>query len=170
MRLKAVQASKIAGAVYEEGFEAADHGWSIAEGIEASFDAHACHGGRSSLLLTGVQQGAWNYASHQLKKPVMPGGKYRLSCWLNVETVEPSSLPPYLKIGLTDQEGRWLTNFHTQTYDTAKPGTWQHLEAVLETPLDTARGHLALERGAKDEATRIRAWIDDVHLELLESP
>ena len=79
----------------------------------------------------------------------MPGGKCRLSCWLNVERLEPSSLPPYLKIGLTDQEGRWLTNFHTQTYDTARLGTWQHLEAVLETPLDTAQGHLALERGAR---------------------
>ena len=40
----------------------------------------------------------------------------------------------------------------------------------LETPLDAAAGHLALEKGGKDSAVTIRAWIDDVQLELLEAP
>ena len=49
-------------------------------------------------------------------------------------------------------------------------GTWQRLEGTLETPLDTAAGHLALEKGDKAATVEIRAWIDDVQLELLEAP
>jgi hypothetical protein len=47
---------------------------------------------------------------------------------------------------------------------------WQRLEGTLETPLETATGHLALERGDQEIQTRIQAWIDDVKLELLEAP
>ncbi len=49
-------------------------------------------------------------------------------------------------------------------------GAWQRLEGTFETPLDTAGGHLALERGGMEIQTRINAWIDDVELELLEAP
>ena len=52
----------------------------------------------------------------------------------------------------------------------SKTGAWQQLEAVFETSLETAGGHLALERGTNDTATRIDLWLDDVQIELLEAP
>jgi hypothetical protein len=133
-------------------------------------DSDTFQGGQSSLRVSGVQQGAWNYAAHYLASPVLPGSKYRLSCRLKVDQLEPDRMAPYLKIGLTDGDGHLLENCHTGRYDMAAPGTWQRLEGTFETPLETAGGHLALERGGKDIQTRIRAWIDDVQLELLEAP
>lgn len=52
----------------------------------------------------------------------------------------------------------------------SRTGQWQQLEAAFETSLETAGGHLALERGSNDTATRIDLWFDDVRLELLEAP
>ena len=125
---------------------------------------------KSACDLSGVQQGAWNYASHHLAMPVLPGSKYRLSCWLKVDQLEPATMAPYLKIGLTGPDGGQLENCNTNRYDMSAAGTWQRLEGTFETPLETAGGHLALERGNKDVQTRIKAWIDDVELKLLEAP
>jgi len=79
-------------------------------------------------------------------------------------------MAPYLKIGLTDGGGKLLENCHTSRYDMSAVGNWQRLEGTFETPLETAGGHLALERGGKDFQTQLKAWIDDVALELLETP
>jgi hypothetical protein len=92
------------------------------------------------------------------------------SCWLKVDQLEPARMAPYLKIGLTNGDGRLLQNCHTSRYDMSKAGEWQRLEGTFETPLETAGGHLALERGSKETSTRITAWIDDVQLDLMESP
>ena len=101
---------------------------------------------------------------------MLPASKYRLSCWLKVHRLEPAKMAPYLKIGLTDGDGRWLENCQTSRYNMAAAGSWQRLEGTLETPLETATGHLALERGGQEIQTQIQAWIDDVKLELLEAP
>ena len=169
-RVPGVATSRPTGVVYEQGFEAPDHQWRASSGIEAGLDSTKSHGGITSLRLAGAQQGMWNYTSHQLALPVLPASKYRLSCWLRVDRLEPVRMAPYLKIGLTDGAGRWLENSPTNRYDMADVGTWQRLEATLETPLETAAGHLALERGEKETETQLEAWIDDVRLELLEAP
>ena len=158
------------GTLYDQGFETDDHGWSVSSGVEVGSDTGIFHGGESSLRLSGVQQGSWNYAAHHLAGNVLPGSKYRLSCWLKVDELEPARMAPYLKIGLTDGDGGLAENCHTSRYDMSKAGEWQRLAGTFETPLETAGGHLALERGGKDVQTRIRAWIDDVELELLEAP
>jgi hypothetical protein len=163
-------ASRPTGPVYAQGFETGEHGWSEASGIEATLDAEEFHEGKSSLRLTGDQQGAWNYAAHHLALPVLPGSKYRLSCRLKVDELEPARLAPYLKIGLTDADRSLLENCHTGRYDMSDAGAWQRLEGTFETPLETVGGHLALERGGKEIRTRIKAWIDGVQLELLEAP
>jgi len=168
--LAAVATDRPTGVVYAQGFEADDHGWSFAEGIEGSLDTETFHAGKSSLKLTGTQQDSYNYTSHNLAIPVLPGSKYRLSCWLKVDSLEPERYEPYLKIGLTDAEGKWLTNLQTNRYDTGKLGEWQHLVGTLETTLDTAGGHLALEKGGKEPSVEIGAWIDQAELELLEAP
>ena len=69
-----------------------------------------------------------------------------------------------------DSEGKWLMNCVTNSYDMSKSGQWQHLEATVETSMETAGGHLALERGSNDTATRIDLWLDNVQIELLEAP
>lgn len=165
-----VERSRPVGAVYDQEFETDDHRWNTAAGIKGRTDAGVVHAGHASLCLTGVQQGSWNYASHYLATPVLPGSKYRLSCWLRVDQLEPARMAPYLKIGLTDGDGGLLENCHTSRYDVSRLGEWQRLEGTFETPLETTGGHLALERGGKDVQTQITAWIDDVELELLEAP
>ena len=122
------------------------------------------------LAILWNAMGAWNYIARHLETPVLPGSRYRLSCWLKVDELEPVRMVPYLKLGVTDGDGKWLENFHTSRYDMNEAGTWQRLEATFDTPLETAGGHLALERGGKDVESRIEAWIDDVQLELLEAP
>jgi len=168
--ISGVESSRPTGAVYQQDFETDDHRWNVATGVEGRTDTEVFHDGKSSLRLTGVQQGSWNYAAHQLGMAVLPGSKYRLSCWLKVDQLEPARIAPYFKIGLTDGDGGWLENCHTGRYDMSAAGTWQRLEGTFETPLETAGGHLALERGGKDVQTRIQAWIDDIQLELLEAP
>jgi hypothetical protein len=77
---------------------------------------------------------------------------------------------PGLKFGLTEGDGGLLENWYTSCYDMSVAGTWQKREGSFETPLDTAGGHLTLERGGKGVRTQVKAWIDDVQLELLEAP
>jgi hypothetical protein len=169
-RLAGITVQRPAGIIYHQHFESAEYGWNCAQGLQSELDTTVFHEGESSLHLSGPQASGWNYVSHTLASPVLPASKYRLSCWLKVNIMEPTRLAPYLKIGLTDSEGKWLTNCVTNSYDMNDSGQWQHLEAVVETTLETAGGHIALERGSHDAATRIDLWLDDVQLELLEAP
>jgi len=157
-----------AGVVYETGFEDGKV-WSAVRGMEASADKAKAHTGNYSMLVSGTQQNSWGYASHKLESPVLPGSKYRLSCWMLVESIEPG-LKPRVKIGLTDSEDKQIENRNTNPYNLSKLGTWQYMETVFETTMETAGGHLSIEKGSLE--TRITATIrlDDVRLELLESP
>ena len=78
---------------------------------------------------------------------------------MRVDNIAPGSPAPYLKIGLSDARGKWLTNVHTNRYDLGKPGTWQRLVALVETTPNTAGGHLTIEKGSLEGALRLRsAW------------
>ncbi|MCC6446608.1 MAG: hypothetical protein IT210_24535 [Armatimonadetes bacterium] len=87
-----------------------------------------------------------------------------------MDSIAKGTAAPYLKIGLTDGKGRWLANINTDPYDTARMGDWQQLTAYAETTPDTAGGHLAVEKGSLEARSRVLLWLDDVELELLESP
>lgn len=157
------------GTAYEQGFEAGDGGWHPTEGISLKVDADA-HSGKGALLVAGTQPGtAWSYASVDLPGPVLPASRYRLSCWMKVDGAPPARAP-YLKIGLTDAQGKWITNISTQEYDLAKVGTWQLLQAFVETTPETAGGHLAVEKGSLEGKFAVSLRLDDVKLELLEAP
>jgi hypothetical protein len=169
-RLDGVTGQRPTGIIYQQQFKSAGYGWNCAGGIQSELDTTVFHEGKSSLHLLGRQARGWNYASHTLDSPILPASKYRLSCWLKVNSLEPGRLRPYLKIGLTDSEGKWLMNCVTNSYDMSNSGQWQHLEATVETSMETTGGHLALERGSNDTATRIDLWLDNVQLELLEAP
>ena len=88
---------------------------------------------------------------------------------MRVDKIAPGTPAPYLKIGLTDAS-KWLTNVPTNAYDLGKLGTWQHLVAFVETTPNTAGGHLAIEKGAREGHFDTSLGLDDVSLELLESP
>ncbi|MDH7569051.1 MAG: DUF4832 domain-containing protein [Armatimonadota bacterium] len=157
------------GLAYEEGFETDLAGWRASQGMVARREGDARQG-QGCLLVTGLQPGtAWNYASVTLQRPLLPASRYRLSCWMKVEQIEGGEAP-YLKIGLTDAEGKWLENHPTTSYDLKKLGTWQLLQGYVETTPDTAGGHLAIEKGNLGAKARITLRLDDVRLELLESP
>jgi hypothetical protein len=169
-RLAGVTVQRPTGIIFQQSFESSGHSWNSSRGIQAKRDTAISHDGKASLHLSGRQTQGWNYVSHSLDSSILPASKYRLTCWLKVNTIEPDRLSPYLKIGLADAEGKWLTNCPTNSYDMKSPGTWQQLEATFETSLETAGGHLALERGSNDITTKIDLWLDNVQLELLEAP
>ena len=170
--LPAVAAAQTGAAadIYAEGFENGAGGWRAAPGMTVRPDTDS-HTGRSALLIQGTQPGtAWNYADVSLREPVLPASRYRISCWMKVDALAPAANAPYLKIGLNDASGQWLTNYATNTYDTGKLGTWQHLEGDAETPYDTAAGILSVEKGTLESHVTATIHVDDVRLELLESP
>ncbi len=153
-----------------EGFEKSKHGWSAARGITLTIDSKERHAGASSLRVEGTQTKGWNYAAGRQEIPVFPGSKYRLTCWVKVDQIEPESLPPYAKVGVHDAEGEWVANIVTNRYDMHKIGQWQLLQATAETPLNAARGQFALERGSSEATTRVRIWLDEISLEMVEGP
>jgi hypothetical protein len=169
-QLAGVAVQRQTGIIYQQRFESVEYDWNCSRGIQSELDTTIFQEGKSSLHLSGRQTRGWNYVSHTLDSPILPASKYRLTAWLKVNSLEPDRLSPYLKIGLTDSEGKWLTNCPTNAYDMSKPGTWQRLEGTIETSPETAGGHLALERGTNDTATRIDLWLDNIQLELLEAP
>jgi hypothetical protein len=153
----------------QQSFETDGQGWRANRGVELSVDHRESHSGEASLRIEGTQSEAWNYAACTLPKPVYPGSKYRLSCWMKVNTIKPDSLAPYLKLGVTDGNGRWIANFVTEKCDPARLGQWQQLTGVFEMPSNAAGGHLAIEKGGdRHLPATVKLWLDDVRLVLLE--
>jgi hypothetical protein len=168
--LPAERRAATAHAVVAEGFERDTGGWSGAPGMTVEV-APVAHDGQGGLLVSGTQPGtSWGYAQVNLRNPVLPASRYRLSCWLRVERISPRAPAPYLKIGLTDAKGKWLTNIQTERYDIEKLGTWQQLVAFVETTADTAGGHLSIEKGSLEGKLSAQIRLDDVTLEALETP
>lgn len=155
--------------VYEQDFQTGAGGWQGTRGITVRADVGGRDGG-GCLLVTGREPGAaWNYAWVRLAAPVLPYSRYRLSCWMKVDSIEPG-LAPYLKLGVSDAQGKWITNFSTESYDLSRPGTWQRLVAYADTPAEAATGDLAIEKGVLEAAISATIRVADVKLELLESP
>jgi hypothetical protein len=167
-QVNAVKTERRQAVVYEEGFESGNL-WSISSGMTVSTDKTSAHSGDYSMLITGTQQGSWNYASYDLGLSILSGSKYRLSCWMQVESIKPE-IEPYLKIGLTNTKGEWLENQNTNYYDLSKLGTWQYMEIVFETSAEIFGGHLAIEKGSLESQITATIRLDDIKLELLESP
>lgn len=89
---------------------------------------------------------------------------------MHVDNIAPGTRAPYLKIGLSDAQGKWLANIQTKSYDLATLGTWQRLVALVETTPNTVGGHLAIEKGSLEAHIHAAIRLDDVRRELLESP
>ena len=157
--------------IYADGFEATPPApWPAATGIKAAVtsDAHAGHG---ALSVTGTQTGgSWNYAATGTSVSVLPASRYRLSCWMKVDSLSDADHPPYLKLGVNDTDGKWIVNFPTSRYDTAKLGAWQQLAGIIETPARAAKADITIEKGDLESKLTLSLHLDDVRLELLETP
>jgi len=88
---------------------------------------------------------------------------------MKVDAIEPGEAP-YFKLGVSDSDGNWITNFNTNRYDLRDLGTWQRLTTYADTPGAVATGHLAIEKGTLESSVAATIRIDDIDLELLESP
>ncbi len=169
--LKGIATSDESGAVYDEGFEAAvAQPWSTFAGLTASVDRTASHTGKASMLLTGTIGAGWNYTSFRVPKELVPGAKYKLSGWLMVEKLQGIAVAPYLKMGVNDAGGHWLSNYSTGPYDLTKMGTWQRLECSFDANASGATGDICIEKGQFDGHATLTLRVDDVKLELLEAP
>ncbi|MDZ7616606.1 MAG: carbohydrate binding domain-containing protein, partial [Patescibacteria group bacterium] len=168
--LTAVPRAPTQVAIYQTDFETDAAGWTGAAGMTAAIDDGAVHTGRLSLRVTGVQPKGWNYAACSVPEPLTPASKYRLTAWLLVEDIEPATSPPYIKIGVSDAEGKWLENYSSDPYDLKRKGTWQPLTVVADVPMNAASAHLAIEKGAHSVPIRATIRLDDVKLEMIESP
>ena len=168
-RTAAIPAAAGPEVVFDESFENGLGKWYAARGMNLSVDATRAHSGKASLLVEGAQQGAWNLGAVGLPFPVLPGCKYRLSCWMNVETIDPAQAPT-VKLGVADRQGKHLANHVTIPYDLGKKGTWQPLSAVFDVSPDAARGDISLEKSGRHAVNQARVFLDDVKLELLEAP
>ncbi|MDY0167362.1 MAG: carbohydrate binding domain-containing protein [Thermoguttaceae bacterium] len=169
-QLTAVPQEPAQAAVYQTGFETDAAGWAGAAGMTAAVDAGAAHDGKQSLRVAGVQQKGWNYAPCHVPAPLTPAGKYRLTAWLLVDEMEPAVNPPYIKIGINDADGKWIENYSSERYDLRRMGTWQPMTVVADVPLHAASAHLAIEKGAYSTPIRATIRLDNVKLELIESP
>ncbi len=151
-------------------------GWWFAEGMKASLVTQDVAEGKQCLRIDGKTGKGWNYASAP-GVPLLPGAEYRLTAKMNVVAIDDpkrlsyvrTKMQPFVKMGLTDAEGKWFQNEISSRYDTTKLGTWQKLKAQFITPARTAGGHFAVE---KDGTLPRQATIllDDVRLELLSAP
>ena len=91
--LLAEKCAASAAVVYDEGFEQGNAGWTATEGMTARRDETA-HAGKGCLLISGTQSGkAWNYAQIELRQPVLPASRYRLSCWMQVDNIDAGRRP-----------------------------------------------------------------------------
>jgi len=168
--IPAVEAPVTDGVVLREVFDGNRTTWKAAPGITVEIDHNVAHSADACLRVEGAQERGWNYASGPRDIPVRPGSKYRLSCWVKVEELAPETLTPYLKLGIHDSNDEWLANISTSRYDMRHAGRWQQLTATAETPLAATSGQFALERGTNTTPSRLKVWLDDISLELLEGP
>jgi hypothetical protein len=151
---------------YEEHFASGAAGWSAENGMSVA--AGKDTDGRPCLVVTGRQPGAaWSYASTRVN--ALPYTRYRLSCWMRVEEIEPDRAP-YVKLGVNAGDGAWLTNINSNPYDLRQLGRWQLLVADGETPPTAATADIAIERGVLETPISAAIRIRDIKLEVLETP
>jgi hypothetical protein len=145
-------------------------GWWFAKGMTASHSQEG-HNQPGSLKLVGQQPGeSWGYASFGMGQALTPAARYRASCWMKVPDWSSPTLPPYIKFGFNDASGKWMTNVSSNKYDLQKAGEWQQLTMDFDVPPDTGSTQFEIERGEFLPPAGGTILLDDLSLELLESP
>ena len=118
-----------------------------------------------------MRQNAWNFVHRALAADWRPWSMYRLSALVNVRTLSP--MPKhgcYLKFGINDQNGKWLSNVTGGSYDLGKGG-WQRLEVIMRTDDQPVTISAALETASFSlRLDDIDILVADVRLELIAEP
>jgi hypothetical protein len=151
---------------YAGDFEASVQGWSpraSTVAVERVEGVGATPESKASLRVRGTMEANWNYALSP-SFPLKPEALYQLSAWVRVDSLGPTTPPPYLKCEFVGSDGRTsLGRASTDPYDTQRLRTWQHLIGEFRAPKGVATGWLALEKGM-EQPTAIDAYLDDVRV------
>lgn len=145
-------------------------GWVPVTGMTLT---HASEGYNSagSVKVAGRQPGKhWDYAYLPLGNALQPGARYRVTCWMKVADWSAKDIPPYVKLGLNDAKGVWITNVNSAKYDLQRQGQWQQLAIDCEMPPLAEQSIFAIERGEFDAEVSGTIWLDDLTVEMLEAP
>jgi hypothetical protein len=157
--------------LYAESFEDGLGAWAAsAAGIEVAVAKENAHEGRNSLRVLGTKGKAWNYATATIPGDVPAFSLCRLTAWMKVDKLAPAKFVPYLKIAANEADGKWITNFNSNRYDTKALGTWQKLTVLAELPGNVGQLALAIETGSLELPITIDMQLDDLRLEILEQP
>jgi len=163
---KDAAASKV---IYSEDFENGLGGWKAATAGIRLERVPTPDGNGQCLRVFGHKDVAWNYAGCSVPGTLRPFIRVRLTARMRVNNISRPGLPPYLKIGVHDADGKWITNLTTDRYDTRKPGTWQELETTADLPAGAVRLQIAVETGSRESPIDVDLLLDDVRLEILAS-
>jgi len=137
--------------------------WKASPGIEISASGEG-------ILIEGVQDGAWNYA-HSEPFPVTPGGFYRVSGRMKVESAAPQ-VPPYFNVEFAAKTADGYdssVNFGRVTgprYD-FEAGGWQEFAVEFEAPHEPVGACFAFDKGTQ-AAVAIRAYLSHVTAQEME--
>ncbi|MFC1712378.1 DUF4962 domain-containing protein [Candidatus Poribacteria bacterium] len=131
------------------------------EGVGATEDSKA------SLWVRGTIEVGWNYVISDTR-PMKAEQLYRLSAWLRVNKIGPTTPMPYLKCEfLAAEPGRSPGRINTGSYDSSKMGEWQHLVGEFRAPEGTEQCWIALEKGGSGRM-EIDANLDNVKIERID--
>ena len=120
-----------------------------------------------SLRIRGPIETGWNYACSN-HHPLEPGKLYRMSAWLRVDRLGPTTPPPFFKCEFTASDSRTMAGqVHTDRYDRSPLGTWQKLTVEFQAPDNAATCWVALEKGTSSPA-EIDALLDEITLEQID--
>jgi hypothetical protein len=124
----------------------------------------ATEASRAFLRVRGRIVEGWNYASSEAR-PLRAGQLYRLSAWVRLDRLGPTTPPPCLKCEFVGADSRSdLGRANTEPCDGTKTGQWQRIQGEFRAPEGTVRGWVALEKGGP-EPMEIDAGLDDVRLD-----
>lgn len=116
------------------------------------------------VRVRGRMPTGWNYVATG-HRPIAPGGLFRLTVALRVDSLGPGSPPPFFKCEFVPPgPGSSPPQVHTDTYDGSRLGQWQTLTTEFRVPNGVNACWFALEKGTGDPA-EIDARIGAVGLE-----
>jgi hypothetical protein len=149
--------------IYNGGFERGDEGWfpflpSDAKGTGATFEIviDQANSGAASARLHSQMMARHGFAVRGSRStiPVSPGERYRITAWVRIDAdtlVRQDTPGPLIRLTPLDVEkkdsmaGAFFLNADNKLTQGAPPSatkklplTWTKLEAVIETPSDTA--------------------------------
>jgi hypothetical protein len=164
--LAVVKVEPSAEVAFHDDFEGPQQAWRPAPGIVMTVQSGG-RNGRHGLHVSGTQPADWGLG--QVRVPVQPGLRYKLTGWFKVLGWQAPQGAPYLKAGLNAADGHWIRNFETERYDLKQSPTWQPLSVTFDAPVEAASADLAIEKGGRFAVTA-DLWLGDVTLEVVEGP